>query len=296
MYSYINGNVNVSILKDGTKIRECSDVPKPIFPESIDLKITNYCDLFKLCQFCHEASNIHGEHASLNKYHFLLEQLPDGAELAIGGGNPLAHPELQSFLEYAKKNHVICNLTVNEQHLKMYKTLLSKFIENDLVKGLGISYTGKRKEDVKYFCNLTDNVVFHLIMGVHEINLLDSISQLNNKVLILGYKHFRKGNTFYDKNQEEIDKRIYKWYIHLPKYFKSIIMSFDNLAISQLKLKRWFTDKSWNEFYMGDDGTFTMYIDAVNNKYSKSSTSNKKYDINGSIAKMFKHIRENENN
>ena len=35
---------------------------------------------------CHEASDKHGKHANLDNFNFLLEQLPPGAELAIGGG------------------------------------------------------------------------------------------------------------------------------------------------------------------------------------------------------------------
>ena len=36
----------------------------PIFPESIDIKITNYCE--NNCPMCHESSNINGTHANLN--------------------------------------------------------------------------------------------------------------------------------------------------------------------------------------------------------------------------------------
>ena len=51
--AYNNGNYNVAIYDDGTKIRDNgndSRIFTPEFPESIDLKITNYCD--KGCKFC----------------------------------------------------------------------------------------------------------------------------------------------------------------------------------------------------------------------------------------------------
>jgi organic radical activating enzyme len=286
---YVNGNTRVTIYEDGTKVREFRGEPKPIVPESIDLKITNYCDLASYCKWCHENSNKEGNHANLEDYYFLLEQLPPGAELAIGGGNPLAHPNVEDFLEKAKSVGIICNMTVNELHLKQFKDKITHFVKNDLIKGLGITYSGKHKKELEYFSKLTNNLVFHVIMGVHELSCLEEIKNYSKKVLILGYKEFRKGKAFHS---EEVEKKKYQWYIRLPLYFDDMILSFDNLAIKQLDLKRWLTDESWNEFYMGDDSTFTFYIDAVENKYAGSSTHKERYDVNGDLQQMFANVRK----
>ena len=82
--SYQNGNVKVIILNDGTKIREFEDAPNIVHMESIDVKISNYCDLG--CPFCHEESTTSGKHADLERLKLILEELPAGIELAIGGG------------------------------------------------------------------------------------------------------------------------------------------------------------------------------------------------------------------
>ena len=60
LLKYINGNYNVTLsLKDGTKIRETEeDEFIPSRPESIDIKITNKCDIG--CPFCHENSIAEG--------------------------------------------------------------------------------------------------------------------------------------------------------------------------------------------------------------------------------------------
>ena len=111
---YQNGNYEVRIYHDGSKIRLTkAEEFSPLFPESIDLKITNYCDLG--CKMCHEKSSLDGKHALLN--HLFLDTLCAGTELAIGGGNPLAHPDLKAFLIRMKSQGVICNLTVNVIHL-----------------------------------------------------------------------------------------------------------------------------------------------------------------------------------
>jgi hypothetical protein len=47
---YHNGNTVVTLLEDGTKVREWQGDAQPNHPESIDIKLTDYCDLG--CQFC----------------------------------------------------------------------------------------------------------------------------------------------------------------------------------------------------------------------------------------------------
>ena len=50
MIRYNNGNTKVTIFEDGTKIREYFNTPLPTYPESLDLKITQYCEAG--CNFC----------------------------------------------------------------------------------------------------------------------------------------------------------------------------------------------------------------------------------------------------
>ena len=93
------------------------------------------------------------------------------------------------------------------------------------------------------------------------------------KILVLGYKKFGRGIDFYD---DKIDEEIKRWYMYLPKYIGKCLISFDNLAIEQLNMKRLFTDEGWNKFYMSDDFTFSMYIDAVKQEYASTSRSSER--------------------
>ena len=56
--------------------------------------------------------------------------------------------------------------------------------------------------------------------------------------------------------------------------------------------KRLLSDSEWNEFYQGDDGTSTYYIDMVERKFARSSTApfDKRYDLLDSVDDMFKKI------
>lgn len=270
LYQYNNGNTKVTILEDGTKIREYEDIPIIEHPESIDVKITNYCDLG--CKFCHENSTTKGKHANIDKLLEVINKLPSGVELAIGGGNPLSHPEIGYFLEELKSRGIIPNLTVNSRHIKQYLDLIEDFQDRKLIYGLGISVN--TPSDIEEIISIKDksNVVIHLIIGIVEPGIISKLRAMGfNKILLLGYKKFGRGIKFYN---EYIQENINIWYRELSKYLgKSTTMSFDNLAIEQLNIKRFFTKEGWNTFYMGDDFTFTMYIDAVNREFAPTSRS-----------------------
>ena len=275
---YKNGNVNVTIFEDGTKIRECNEIPRIEFPESIDLKITDYCDMG--CSYCHESSTKNGNHANFDTLCMIAKQIHKHTELAIGGGNPLSNPYLADFLYFLKHKEIIANITVNQGHLKIYFSELVCFIEGKYINGLGISITNNNFDVIKKLLKLTDNIVFHVIVGVNKVEIIDKLISLCDKkckILVLGYKKFGFGIQFHN---EEIDNEIKRWSMYLPKYIGKCILSFDNLAIEQLDVKRLFTDVGWNKFYMGDDFTHSMYIDAVKQEYAQTSRSNKRKSLN----------------
>ena len=277
LIEYMNGNVKVTILEDGTKIREYDDEAKIEFPESMDVKITNYCDLN--CAYCHENSNINGKHADLHVLLSKLKNLPAGVELAIGGGNPLAHPNLTYFLTMLKEAGLIANITVNQVHVSMYKNLLISLIVKDLVKGIGISIVNNDFKTIKELKTYSDNIVYHVIAGINDVNIIEKLSNLgNSKTLILGYKDFGRGVVYRSK---EVDVNLKHWYQHLAEYMRESTISFDNLAIEQLDVRRFFTIDGWDRFYMGDDFTFTMYIDAVNQEYAPTSRDSDRKPFNG---------------
>jgi len=266
---YKNGNTTVTIFGDGTKIREYEGSPSIMHPESIDVKITDYCDMG--CSYCHESSTRQGQHADLNNLLNVIEVLPAGVELAIGGGNPLSHPDLVTFLQVLKNRGLIANITVNQGHLKPYHDLLKTLIKDGLVKGVGISMTNNNFSYVYPLLELTDNVVFHVIAGVNKPSIIDTLMKMKYcKVLILGYKYYGFGVEYLTS---EVTSCLTQWYKMLPRFLQKITMSFDNLAIEQLNVQRLFTKEGWEKFYMGDDFCFTMYIDAVKKEYAPTSRS-----------------------
>ncbi len=274
---YKNGDYDFTIYSDGTLIRETNvKNPKIIHPSSIDVKITNYCDM--KCAYCHESSTTKGVHGDLNKLLKIIDELPAGVELAIGGGNPLSHPNLIEFLQILKNKGIIANITVNQGHLKVYQDTIVYLVKNELIKGLGISITNNNFKYIEPLLKITDNIVYHLIAGINKTETVEKLIAFDNcKILILGYKLFGFGIDFYNK---EIDIELKEWYRKLSSFIGKCTLSFDNLAIEQLKVKRLFTPEGWDKFYMGDDFCFTMYIDAVKQEYAPTSRNSKRTPFN----------------
>ena len=140
--SYKNNDYTCTMFSDGTKIRwNDKDSFNPIKPESIDLKITNMCNME--CGMCHENSTPDGKHGDILNLPFIDTMFPY-SEIAIGGGNPLAHPDLIEFLEHLKERKIIASMTVNQVHFMHNIDLLKELTDKKLIYGLGISYIGYR--------------------------------------------------------------------------------------------------------------------------------------------------------
>lgn len=290
---YQNGNYVTQIYEDGTRIRETNEKSFiPSFAENCDIKITNSCNMN--CEYCHEGSNSQGKHGDLINPLY-LKSFHQYQELAIGGGNVFEHPQLITFLKSLKEQKVIANITVNQFHFLENYELIKKLQKENLIYGIGVSITLPNNELINKI-KKTSNVVCHVINGVLSKDIAEKLLDNDLRLLILGYKQLRRGSE-YNENHKEMIENNQKWLFEnldgLLKRFK--LVSFDNLAIEQLNVKRLLNEKEWNEFYQGADGTSTFYIDAVNQKFAQSSTApfDKRFDIgNLTVDEMFRKIRK----
>lgn len=283
---YQNGNYQVSIFDDGTKIRETeADVFLPTFPECMDIKITNYCDMG--CLYCHENSTKNGLHGDILHAKF-IDTLYPYTELAIGGGNPLSHPDLYEFLVKLKQKNIIANMTVNQNHFMQEISLLRNLYDNHLIRGLGVSYTVPSEEFVEELKTFP-NAVLHIINGVVDMKDLRPLYGNGFKILILGYKILRRGEQYYSPEVEKKKEILHK---RMPEVLRGFsVVSFDNLAIEQLDVTIFMTKDQWDEFYMGNEGQFTMYIDMVEKQFAYCSVAKERFELMDNVEDMFKRIR-----
>lgn len=288
---YQNGNYTVTLLNDGTKIRENDlDFFEPAFAENCDVKITDKCD--GGCAFCYEGCTANGKHGDILSPKF-LDTLHPYTELAING-NDLSHPDLVPFMHKMKEKNVILNMTVNQIHFERHFDTIKKWIDDKLIYGLGISL----REPTNEFINMVKqipNAVIHVINGVVSMPDLDMLAGNNLKILILGYKNLRRGEDYYTDNNDLVKGLQEDLYTYLfPLIIRDgwfDVVSFDNLAIEQLHVKEHLPKEQWDEFFMGEDGNYTFYIDLVEGTFAKNSLSMERWPIMDSVDDMFKKVR-----
>lgn len=285
---YKNGNYRVTLFSDGTKIKSTDDdFFLADFPDSIDLKITDYCQ--NACPMCHESSGVLGAAGDLKNE--IIESFVAGMEVAIGGGDPLSHPDLSSFLDKLKKKGIIANITVNERDVKKNRDLLERLMDSELVHGVGVSCM-KYDEETADFAKKHKNVVLHLINGVYPVKDYKKAAGKGLKILILGYKKFGRGSVYYSASVQKTMDEMKEALDEILKGFA--VVSFDNLAIKQLEVRKRIGEKQFDEIYMGDDGEGSMYVDLVKKEYALSSTSTERYPLRPTLKECYQALRESE--
>lgn len=291
--TYANGNYTVMLLSDGTKIRFNNKATmRADFPESIDLKISNKCsgpNGLGPCGFCHEQSHPNGELANLS--HPLLDSLHSYTELALGGGNVLEHPDLFPFLSRMKDKNVICNMTLHLDHFLGADSYIKYLQEEGYIYGVGISVNKVIDRDTIDKIMAIPNTVVHTIAGIMPQEGYKSLYDRNIKLLILGYKNYGRGAE-YIKHDDGIMDRIgilHDNIMDMMNHFN--LISFDNLALEQLRVKDLVNPETWERSYMGDDGGYSMYIDLVKEQFAKSSVSPRN-DINSNVIEdLFNQVK-----
>ncbi len=292
MLQYQNGNSTVELHHDGTRVISFEDTLQLEYPLNIDIRVSTACSLGynpktgkATCTFCHESARTDGTECDYQELKNKLQGLPKGIELAIGGNKITLG--LIEFLTWAKNEGYICNLTVNQLHINKERVVLKSLLEDETIYGLGISY---RKD---YLFGIDDyfiehpRVVLHVIAGIDDVD--DIINNPIKKVLVLGYKTFGFGVDYYS---DEVKKNIQQWYWWIKKVIDAKeIVSFDNLGLEQLNIKRFLTEDKWEEFNQGEH---SFYINAVDNYFAPSSRSGDKTNWNEmTIQNYFKQIESN---
>lgn len=267
---YKNGNSIVIIdLNDGTKERiTIEDEFNLDFPESLDICCTTMC-VGANCEFCYANCGPYGKHANPLEFKF-IDTLRPYTEAALQF-NDLTSPYMVPFLEKLKEKRVIANITVNQIHFEQKENVIADLVDRGLVKGIGVSLRKATPEFVQRVKKYP-NAVIHTINGILTPDDLEVMRDNDLKLLILGYKDLGRGISYKENNDLIVKLRqryLYDVLDTLPNCFK--VVSFDNLAIEQLKPQRFLSKEKWDEIYMGDEGTASMYVDLVTGKFGVSS-------------------------
>lgn len=289
--SYENGNYRVYLnLKDGTKVRFTEDDEyRPEYPESMDIKITNRCGMG--CPWCHENSLPDGMNADLDQP--FIDTLRPYMEIAVGGGNILEHPGLESFLTRLRELKCVPSITLNQRHFCENFDRVLDLHQRNLVFGVGVSLTEPTDELVSKMKAIPTSVI-HTINGILTGDDVRKLAHRGLKALVLGYKDIRRGSSYLSGHDRKVFYNMAWMESHLDELFSSFdTVCFDNLALDQLPVREYLGKEDWERIYMGDDGNHTFYIDMVEGEYAVSSTSTDRHPIGDlDVHGMFQHVKE----
>lgn len=292
---YPNGNGLIDIYEDGTRVITCeAEEFLPDYPLNIDLKVSSTCSFGHnptngtvFCSFCHEGAVTKGQDADLEVLRQKLDDLPPGIELAIGCNQ--FTDELMWFIRWASyEKRFIVNLIVNQGHLRRDLNYLEYLISHRVIKGLGVSYRHSLKWDIPTQLLSYPHTVFHVIVGLDSIIKVKQLAKKGvKKLVVLGEKAVGFHKTKFNPCSE--GQKQWQWQVHsLFKEFQ--VISFDNLALEQLHLKRFFTKNVWTSFFQHEH---SMYIDAVKQTYAMSSRHEQSVSWDElSLEEFFKQTRQ----
>ncbi|CAM6054971.1 unnamed protein product [Sphagnum tenellum] len=255
---------------------------KAALPELCDLKLTDYCT--KNCQFCYMSSTEKGKHAPLTRIKKIAKMLGDMGvfEVALGGGEPTAHPDFAEILREFKQQGVMPNFT----------TFTDKWLDNeDIVKtvretvgGIGVSCLDAKglalvdrikeglRDKTQTYRGLTKVSAQHVVGSVPIMKTVDFIKaafENHIPVLLLGFKEVGFGEKYsrFDDNS-------------LETYIKLAIGNPEDNRWAQLSIDTALADRYPNltkvlgvpdALVSSPEGKFSCYIDAVTNQCAASS-------------------------
>lgn len=117
-YNFLGDTKTGLTFRWGKTLKE--DPPFAPWPELADISISNHCT--KGCDYCYRDSKNNSSFMSLDNYEYLLNELQHSKwgnifQIAIGGGEPLEHPQLKQIIEATISRNIVPNLTTNGFHL-----------------------------------------------------------------------------------------------------------------------------------------------------------------------------------
>jgi hypothetical protein len=272
----------------GLKIRmsfdtfEKTEASKAMSPELIDIKITDHCE--HNCAFCYQNSKQNGNHCSKDTISHIAKACLNMKvfEVALGGGDPITHPDILYIVKIFREQNVIPNLSTKSVAWLANESFRNEIFENCGAVAFSIS-TLKEASDVesefkkypiaKSKWGYREKFVFHYVMGSSDVKELESIlnfcSDKDINIVLLGYKTNGRGGTFKPYSYSN-------WISIINKLYKS--GQCPTIAIDTKLAKEYESslNKITNNIMVHpEDGKFSMYIDAVNGLAGPSSYCDK---------------------
>lgn len=254
--------------ENGLKVRfGPASYTKASAPELVDIKITDYCPYG--CAFCYQDSTKAGAHGDLDQIKRIIDRLAelDVFEIAIGGGEPVLHPEFPEIVRYAHERGITPNVTVFGVEW-LEKPAIVEAVKS-FVGGVGVSV--HRSADLSKVARIKDAIGYrHYVVAQHVVGSDPGLLELaravaqewGGKLLLLGYKSVgRGGRPAYPVPRGEMEE-----VLRIVRHANDMSLSVDTAFLDQypgLDIPKVLTTSP--------EGKFSCYIDAVAGKIAPSS-------------------------
>ena len=286
----IYGNWVVFDRRSGTKARYFLDgnehpegITRASIPELIDISITSKCN--ENCKFCYRDSKPNGTHASFEYLTSLIYYLKSHQvfEVALGGGEPLEHPDFLKIIKHCNNNNIIPNFTTRNLNWLKDDKLRKEILSNIG----GFAYSVSNSFDVRKFgfllnkydiefdsssCSFTRRPSIQIVEGVVNkkefVNILHECAYHNFSLTILGLKLTGRGKCFKPvDNFDMLD-------VILSERSKGYLCSIGFDTTMAQKYEGRMENVGINrQLYSLEEGVFSCFIDAVNQEIGPSSFS-----------------------
>lgn len=271
-----NGFWTIFDPKDGTKFRvafrgrgiENPAPEKSNAPELIDVKITDKC--FMDCAFCYQGSTKAGNHADMGALYSVFEYCRKNRvfEVALGGGEPLLHPEFVQILRGFAGAGTVPNFTTrNTAWLRepatvravlehaggwAFSTEKADTLEKLHALCLAADIPADKMPSIQYIIGVGDRYGFERVV--------DACKKFGLRLTLLGSKTTGRGGSQ--------DWKDYDWISplknsHVRFGIDTALVQKYGAALKAAGVPEW--------CYTEHEGRFSMYIDAVAKSIGPSS-------------------------
>jgi radical SAM protein with 4Fe4S-binding SPASM domain len=162
-----------------------ADIPVLSAPTLVDFQITNQC--FEGCRHCYAESTAAGKHGLIEDIALALDQIAEVGvlQIALGGGEPLLHPEIGWILQRCFELGIVPNLTTSGRSIDDHKLDLLEYYCGAVglsLEGVGDGFARFRKSGFRDFDRLLALIlesdiptVLQITLTAETLNALDEI-------------------------------------------------------------------------------------------------------------------------
>jgi hypothetical protein len=263
----------------GTKVRfSFDDLKRPYtkatVPELVDIKITDFCD--RQCKFCYQDSSVTGKHANDHYFYQITETLASLRvfEVAIGGGEPMSHPQIGSFIKELRQAGVVPNITTRRTNWLRDPKLVRTVFDN-----VGrVAFSCEHGSHARQFLALVESAgISRDKVGIHVIPELTGAAVLEDilavvgcdvAVTLLGLKRTGRGKELGKYDIDKPDCWIEPTLRQSEHRWTTVGIDTTLAKSCHKELKALKVDE---RFYDTKDGKFSMYLDLVRPSIGPSS-------------------------